>query len=642
MRDPSPQKHPTNHEREIYPVPLNCSLSLDIPAVREGLGLGRKPKPGASNTQGPKMQADAYLTLALVVSVLITLAFTRISADVVLMAALAMLVVTGILTPTEALQGFANTGVMTIAILYVVAAGLKETGAVQFMAQKLFGQPDTVRKAQGRLMVPTALLSAFMNNTAVVAMLIPAVQDWSKRIRVPASKLLLPLSYAAIMGGTLTLIGTSTNLVVDGLLQSHRDTALHMFELVWLGVPVLLVGCGFLWWQGNRLLPDREGAVEQLEHAREYRVEVLLPPASPLAGKNIGEAGLRNLQHSYLAEIERGGRMITAVAPDTPLEEGDILHFIGAPEGARELRNINGLQPANGDAGKLNLANHQRHLVEVVVGPDFPGLGKTVKEYGFRTHYKAVILSISRQGRRIPGKLGSIEFEVGDTLLLEAGPSFVDQYRFRKDFLLVSVLNDSTPPDFNKAPFALAWLAILVVTSAMGLLSILEAAFISAGGMLTTRCITSAKARRSIDLNVLVVIAASFALGAAMTKTGVALRFGEWLTLGGQLTPWVSLALVYLLTVVFTESITNNAAAVLMFPIAMAVADQQGVSYQPLANAVIFSASASFMTPLGYQTNLMVFGPGGYRFSDYIKIGFPISLLVGGTSVLLIPFIWPF
>lgn len=588
------------------------------------------------------MQADAYFTLALVVSALITLAFTRISPDVVLMAALAFLVVSGILTPAEALQGFANQGVMTIAVLYVLAAGLKETGAVQFLAHKLFGQPETIRKAQGRLIVPTAVLSAFMNNTAVVAMLIPAVQDWSQRIGVSASKLLLPLSYAAIMGGTLTLIGTSTNLVIDGLLQSERGMALHMFELAWLGVPVILAGCGFLWLFGDRLLPSREGAVEQLEHAREYRVEVKVPTGSRLAGKNISEAGLRNLQFSYLVEIERSGRIISAVAPDTPLEEGDVLHFIGAPEGARELRNINGLQPANGDAGKLDIANHQRHLVEVVIGPDFPGLGKTVKEYGFRTHFKAVILSVSRQGKRIPGKLGSIVFEVGDTLLLEAGPSFVDQYRFRKDFLLVSVLNDSTPPDFKRAPIALGWLTVLVFANAIGVLSILEAAFISAGGLIATRCITSAKARRSIDLNVLVVIAASFAIGAAMTKTGAASVIGNGLTLGGQIGPWASLALVYGVTVLFTESITNNAAAVLMFPVAMAVADHQGVSFLPFAIAVMFAASASFMTPLGYQTNLMVFGPGGYRFVDYIKIGFPISLLVGGLSIGLIPTIWPF
>lgn len=585
---------------------------------------------------------EATVTLVLTASIFGALVFTRLSADVILMAALAFLVISGILTPGEALVGFSNTGVITIAVLYIVASGLKETGAIQFLAGRLLGQPRGVRQAQARLMLPTSALSAVMNNTAVVAMLIPAVQDWSQRIGVPASKLLLPLSYVAIMGGTLTLIGTSTNLVVDGLLQAERDVALHMFELAWVGLPVLLLGAGFLWLFAARLLPSRQSAVEQLDQAREYSVEVYISANSPLIGKTIEEAGLRSLQYSYLAEIERNGHNHTAVEPDMLLEKGDMLVFIGAPEGARELRGINGLQPASADVHKLKIANHQRHLVEVVVGPDFPGVGKSIKESRFRTHYKAVILSVSRRGKRINGKLGDIRFDVGDTLLLEAGASFVEQYRFRKDFLLVSVINDSTPPDFRKAPIALGLLAFLVVASASGLLSILESSFIAAGGMLATGCISASKARRAVDLSVLVVIAAAFALGAAMTKTGAAAGIAELLLFSGDLGPWVALALVYLLTVAFTEAITNNAAAVLMFPIAMAVADQLGVSFMPFAIAVMFAASASFITPIGYQTNLMVFGPGGYRFTDYLRIGLPLSLVVNCTAIALIPLVWSF
>ncbi|MCH8553310.1 MAG: SLC13 family permease, partial [Natronospirillum sp.] len=540
------------------------------------------------------MPLEAYFTLALTACVLITLITTRIGPDVILMAALAVLVVTGILAPEQALVGFANPGVITIAVLYIVAAGLKETGAIQFLTGRLLGQPKTTRQAQARLIMPTSVLSAFMNNTAVVAMLIPAVQDWAQRSGIAASKLLLPLSYAAIMGGTLTLIGTSTNLVVDGLLQSEKGVSLHLFELAWVGVPVLLIGSLYLILLGNRLLPNRQSAVEQLDQAREYSVEMQVVPGSPLSGKTIVEAGLRNLQSSYLAEIERGGHTLSAVAPDTPLQDNDRLVFIGAPEGARELRRINGLKAANGDVQKLKIANHQRHLVEVVLGPDFPALGQTIKESGFRTHFKAVILSVSRRGSRVPGKLGQITLEVGDTVLLEAGPSFVEQYRFRRDFLLVSVLNDSTPPDFRKAPAALTLLGLLVLTAATGLLSILEAALLAAGGMLVTRCITASHARRSIDLSVLVVIAASFALGAAMRETGAAAGVAQMLLGTGNLSPWLALALVYITTVAFTETITNNAAAVLMFPIAMAVADQLGVNFMPFAVAIMFAASASF------------------------------------------------
>ena len=277
-----------------------------------------------------------------------------------------------------------------------------------------------------------------------------------------------------------------------------------------------------------------------------------------------------------------------------------------------------------------------------MLGPEFAALGQTVRDSRFRTRFNAAILSLSREGKRVPGKLGDIRFKMGDTLLLEASQQFAEQYRFRRDFLLVSALNDSTPPDFSKAPLALGILLVMVAASASGLLSILEAAFLAAGAMIASRCITASRARRSVDLPVLVVIASSFALGTAMSETGAAQWVAGGLLNFGTLTPWVALALVYLLTAAFTEVITNNAAAVLMFPIALAVSEQLGVNFIPFAIAVMFAASASFITPLGYQTNLMVYGPGRYQFTDYIRIGVPLSLVVGTTSVLLIPLVWQF
>ncbi|PSJ23345.1 SLC13 family permease [Halomonas sp. ND22Bw] len=588
------------------------------------------------------MPFDALFTLATVLAVLVTLVTTRIAPDVVLMAALAVLVVSGILTPGEALAGFSNPGVMTIATLYVVAAGLKETGAIQWIAHGLLGRPRQLRRAQFRVLLPASGLSAFMNNTTVVAMFIPAIQEWAGRLKLPPSKLLLPLSYAAILGGTCTLIGTSTNLVVDGLLQTERGLSLSMFELAWVGVPLLLVGGVFLMLFADWLLPNRRGVLEQLEQAREYAVEVVVTAKGPLVGKTIADAGLRSLSHGYLADIERHGRLLTAVPPETELQAGDVLVFIGAPECARELRRIHGLRPAGGDVHKLDIDHHRRCLVEAVIGPDFAGLGQTVRESRFRSRYQAVILSISRHGQRLSGKLGDIRLQVGDTLLLETAQDFVDQYRYRKDFLLVSGLNDSTPPDFRKAPLAIAILGTMVAASASGWLSILEAALLAGGAMLVTRCVPASKARRYLDLTVLIVIAASFALGAAMAKTGAAAQIAQWLLLIDGLAPWAALAAIYAMTVIFTELITNNAAAVLMFPIAMAVAEQLGVNELPFAVAIMFAASASFMTPLGYQTNLMVLGPGGYRFLDYLRLGAPLSLIVGVTAVGLIPVVWGF
>ncbi|MFL1484436.1 SLC13 family permease [Marinobacter sp. LN3S78] len=588
------------------------------------------------------MAWEAIFTLVLLVSVLGALVATRVSADLILMGALILLVITGVLTPASALAGFANPGVITIATLYVVAAGLKETGAVQWIARRMLGHPKSASGAQARLIGPTGVLSAFMNNTAVVAMFIPAVQDWAQRLNLPASKLLLPLSYAAILGGTCTLIGTSTNLVVDGLLQSRLDIHLGLFELAWVGIPLLVVGGLFLVLFATRLLPDRGGLNEELEAVREYGVEVEVVSPGPLVGRTVAEAGLRSLNYGYLTEIDRKGRLITAVEPDRMLQPGDKLYFVGAPECASELRRIQGLKPANGGVHKLDLANHQRCLVEVVLGPEFSALGQTVRDSRFRSRFNAAILSVSREGKRVPGKLGDIRFKMGDTLLLEASQEFAEQYRFRRDFLLVSALNDSTPPDFSKAPLALGILLAMVVVSASGLLSILEAAFLAAGAMIASRCITASRARRSVDLPVLVVIASSFALGTAMSETGAAQWVAGSLLNFGTLTPWLALALIYVLTAAFTEVITNNAAAVLMFPIALAVSEQLGVNFIPFAVAVMFAASASFITPLGYQTNLMVYGPGRYQFTDYMRIGVPLSLLVGTTAVLLIPLVWGF
>lgn len=607
---------------------------------RTGRSIVRSLEPHYSQVRS--MTWDAILTLITLALVLGSLVLTRVSADLVLMTALAFLLIAGILSPAGALAGFANPGVITIATLYVVAAGLKETGAVQWIARRLLGHPKTEKGAQLRMLAPTGILSAFMNNTAVVAMFIPAIQDWAQRLGISASKLLLPLSYAAILGGTCTLIGTSTNLVINGMLQSRLDIQLGLFELAWVGVPLLLAGGAFLVLLGSRLLPDRGGMREELDQVREYGVEVEVARFGPLVGKTIAEAGLRALNYGYLTEIDRGGRLITAVEPDRMLEGGDKLYFVGAPECASELRRIQGLKSANGSVHKLEIENHQRCLVEVVLGPEFPGLGKTIRDSRFRTRFNAVILSVSREGKRVPGKLGDITFRMGDTLLLEASQQFVEQYQFRRDFLLVSALNDSTPPDFRKAPLALTILLGMVLASASGLLQIIEAALLAAGAMIVTGCINASRARRSVDLPVLIVIGASFALGNALTATGAA----QWIAGGlfglGPLSPWLALALIYILTAVFTELITNNAAAVLMFPIALAVSEQLGVNFLPFAIAVMFAASASFITPLGYQTNLMVYGPGRYQFTDYVKIGLPLSLLVGAVSIGLIPLVWGF
>ncbi|MBU0791851.1 MAG: SLC13 family permease [Gammaproteobacteria bacterium] len=584
---------------------------------------------------------DMYFTLSLIGLVFLALVTTRIAADVILMAAMGCLIISGVLTVGEGLAGFANPGVMTIAILYIVAAGLQETGAVQWLSKYLLGAPKNLKTALVRLIVPSALLSAFMNNTAVVAMFIPSVQDWSKRINIPSSKLLIPLSYAAILGGTCTLIGTSTNLVVDGLLQKELGISLNIFSLLWVGLPITLIGCALLFCFSKQLLPNRESAIEQAENARQYGVDMRIEKGSKLIGKSIEQAGLRALQYGYLFEIQRGNTLLSAVGSEAQLYENDILVFVGSPECAREIQSIQGLKPVGGGAEVLEIEHNKRCLVEAVIGPEFVGLGMTIKEAKFRTRFQAAVLSVSRKGNKINSKIGTIQLQVGDTLLLETSQDFVGQYRSRRDFLLVSAINDSTPPNFEKAPIAVGLLAALVLCSATGLLSILEAAMLCAAAMLATRCISISKARRNVDLTVITVIAASFSLGAAMSKTGAAEMIASNIVALAPYSPWLSLALIYMITVLFTEMITNNAAAVLMFPIAVATANQLGCDPLPFVITIMIAASASFITPIGYQTNLMVMGPGGYKIQDFLRAGLPISLAVGITTLLIIPQIWP-
>ena len=589
------------------------------------------------------MGLDAWFALSVIASVLGMLVFTRVGADVVFMGGLTLLLVTGVLSPGDALAGFANPGMITVAALYVVVAGLQETGGVQWIGQRLLGRPKTLTGAQLRIMMPVAVLSAFLNNTPVVAMLIPAVSDWAKRYELAVSKLMIPLSYAAILGGTLTLIGTSTNLVVNGLLITATGLpTLHMFELAWVGLPTLVVGIGFIVLFSRRLLPDRQTTTSLFSNPREYTLELLVADSSPLVGKTIEEAGLRHLPSAYLAEIERGEAVMPAVSPQERLRGGDRLVFVGVVESIVELQKIRGLLPATDQLFKLNAPRVKRTLVEAVVSNSCPLVGKTIREGRFRSLYEAVVIAVARNGERIHKKIGDIVLQPGDTLLLEAQPNFAARQRNSSDFFLVSAVENSQPLRHDRALVAAVILLGLVVTVGLGVFSMLQASLLAAALTVATRCCTGAVARRSVDWSVLIVIAASLGLGRALEVTGAADAVaGGLVALAGN-NPWVGLAVVYAITAFFTAVVTNNAAAVLMFPVALTLADSLGVDFMPFVIAIMMGASASFATPIGYQTNLMVYGPGGYRFTDYLKIGLPLNLLTAAVAVLIIPFVWNF
>ncbi|MBN2563919.1 MAG: SLC13 family permease [Phycisphaerae bacterium] len=599
------------------------------------------------------MGLDALVTLFVLVALIGLLAFTRIAPDIILLGCLTLLMVLpvpadegwrlGVLDAGEAISGLSNPGPITVGVLFIVVAGLRETGGIDWLAQRALGRPRSLVGALLRITVPTASMSAFLNNTPVVAMLIPAIDDWAKKLRISVSKLMLPLSYASILGGMCTLIGTSTNLVVNGLLVAETDQpGLGMFDITWVGLPCMIVGVVYLLLLGPRLLPERRSVTSTMKDPREYTMEMLVEPDSPLVGKSIDEAGLRHLPGAYLVEIHRHGDVLAAVGPEQRLKAHDRLVLVGIVESMKDLQNIRGLVPATDHVFKLDAPRHQRCLVEAVVSNTCPLVGKTIREGRFRTIYHAAVIAVARNGERIRAKIGDITLRQGDTLLLEAHPSFAMQQRNSRDFFLVSAVEDSTPRRHHKAWTAALILAAMVTVAALGLVSMLLAAMLAAGLMLITRCCSTEAARRSVDWSVLIVIAAAIGIGRALYETGAAQVIAGTILNAAGSNPWLALAAVYAITTLFTEIITNNAAAALIFPIAMAAAEKLDVNFLPFVIAIMIAGSASFATPLGYQTNLMVYGPGGYRFSDYLKLGIPMNLLIGLTTVLLAPMIWPF
>jgi di/tricarboxylate transporter len=389
-------------------------------------------------------------------------------------------------------------------------------------------------------------------------------------------------------------------------------------------------------------LPQRRAAAPAAADPREYTVEMLVPAGSPLAGSRIADAGLRHLRGLYLVEINRAGHVLPAVGPREVLMEHDRLIFAGAVDSVLDLRHIRGLEAAPDQVFKLDAPRSERCLVEAVVSDSCPNVGRSIREGQFRKQYGAVVLAVSRNGERLHGKIGDMLLKAGDTLLLEARPSFIERQRASRDFYLVSGVPDSEPLQHERAPLALLILAGMIVLATFDWLSMLQAAMLAAGLLLATGCCSAERARRSIEWPVLVVIAAALAIGSALEKTGAAAALAHAVMRCAQGNPWFVLALVYGVTMVFTEFITNNAAAAMMFPIAMAAAQDLHVSIVPFAVAVLMAASASFATPIGYQTNLMVYGPGQYRFADFLRIGIPLNLLFWLISSLVIPLAYPF
>ncbi len=588
------------------------------------------------------MTFDAYISVAVVFAVIVCLSITSFSADVVMMGALTALLMSGVLTPDEALSGFSNTGLATIAVLYVVVAGLRETGVVHWLSRFLLGRTDNEMVAQFKVMVPVSILSGLINNTPVVAMLVPAVADWCKKNNLRVSKLMIPLSYAAIIGGTCTLVGTSTNLIINGMMiELDGVESLGLFELAWIGVPLTLIVIAFVVLFSRWLLPEGRIDALQFEDVNQYIIEMLVESDSNLVEKSVDEAGLTHIPGLYLIEIDRNGFILPAVSPKQLLRADDRLIFAGVVDSVVDLQKIPGLRPATDHMFKLDTPRTSHVLVEVVVAPACPLVGKTIRQGRFRKKYNAAIIAVSRNGEHIKQKLENIRLRGGDMLLLEAHVEFNEQHRNSKDFLLVRVLEDSEPVKHDKA-----WVAMLIVMGmffsvATGLTTMFMAALGCASLMVLSGATSSGYARRQITWQVLIVIGASIGVGHALLKTGAAEVIANELIRWAGNDKFLVLGTVFLITSLLTAAITNVAAAVLMFPMILAISSNLHLHITPLAVTLMVAASTAFATPIGYHTNLMVYGPGGYHFSDFVRIGVPLTALIGIVTVLLVPAIWP-
>ena len=585
---------------------------------------------------------QAWLTLGIIGVIFATLIATDASTDVVLMGAIAILTIAGVLAPKEALAGLANEGIVTIAVLYVVVAGLEATGGNTIITEKFLSRPKSVTGALTRMMFPVTFVSAFMNNTPVVAMFLPAVNDWAKQNRIAVSKLMIPLSYAAVLSGTVTMISTATNLLVNGMLLNAKGRSLHMFELTWVGLPITIVGVLFVVAFNKWLLPDRRPAMEQFGDTRQYTVEMMVDPAGPQVGKTIEQAGLRQLPNAFLAEIEREGAILPVVGPEVRLHANDRLVFVGVVGAVVDLQKIRGLKPATDQIFKLDAPREQRCLIEAVVSPRCPIIGMTIREGGFRSLYNAVVIAVARSGERINKKIGDIVLQSGDTLLLEAHPSFADNQRNSHHFYLVSRIAGSSPVKYERAYLALAILLAMILVASFTSLGMLKSAMLAAGAMLLTRCCTSTQARLSVEWKVILTVAAAFALGTAVEKSGLAAAISQTVTALAGGNPMISLVAIYGGTLLLTELISHSAAVSLFFPIALGTAERLGVDYMPFVAAVTVAGSLGFATPLGYQTHMMVYSPGGYRFTDFLRIGIPMDLVCWIIAMITIPMVLPF
>jgi len=582
---------------------------------------------------------DAWITIVTVLGMFSFLLFTKWRSDVVFLGAIGVLYVTGVLDAKEAFSGFSGTSVVTVGVLFVIVAGLMHTGVLHYMVKYLLGQPSSYAKAVARLMLPVAFLSSFLSNTTVVALFVKIVKMWAKKLGISPSKLLIPLSYASGMGGVCTLIGTPPNLIISGLYEENTGHAMNILATTIPGLFCLAIGVLSIIAM-RKLLPDRKAPESAFESTGEYTVELQVPSDNPFIGQTLGEAGLYHIKGGSLIKMYHFDDTPLPVTEDEPLMGGDHLIYAGQIDELYEMTVKHQLVSADHHAFSINEKDMEDQVRTAYVTFGSSLIGSTIAGSGFEKKNNMVLVAVSRLGERIKEAPRDVVLQAGDTLLLVCPKHFDPDSSTLKD--KIQFFDSDDVPNIGYGTLiSTAIMIAMVVVSALGIMPLLQCAFLAAAAMLICRCCNMEQAMRAVNWEILMVFAGSAVLGLAIQKTGIA----EWMANGilnvCGTNPFVVMTAICFVGTFITEFISNTAAGAMFFPIMYEAAEKLGYEPFPFLIALMISVSSSFATPIGSPTHMLVYGPGGYRFSDFLRIGLLMNIIILAANIFIVNIIYP-